>query len=132
MPTVVMDFGEGTLTFGGGANRICQVTSCVVQASNTEQVLAPACGVKTRFINERFTMSASFLQDWSASGISRYLYDNYNTDVAFTFSPDPDATPLVSGTLTVPRPSLGGMALQPMEDTLVFPIVGVPTVSSDV
>lgn len=131
MPTNIRDFGEGELSFGA-SDFICQVEACVLVASNTRQDIVTACGTTTRFINEQFELRVRFLQDFTAAGISKYLWDNYNTAVAFTFSTDPDGTPEVSGTLTVPRPSLGGETQQALRDDLVFPVVGVPTLTTDV
>ena len=131
MPTNVRDFGEGTLTFGA-SDYICQVQSCIQVSSNTRQDIVTACGTTSRFINEQFELRVRFLQDWTSAGVSKYLWDNYNTNVAFTFSTDPDDTPMMSGTLTIPRPSFGGEAQQVLVDDLTFPIVGTPTPTADV
>jgi len=131
MPTNVRDFGEGTLTFGA-SDYICQVQAAVLVASNTRQDIVTACGTTSRFINEQFELRFRYLQDWTSAGISTYLFNAYNTDVAFTFSTDPDNTPLMSGTLTVARPSFGGETQQPLSDDLVCPVVGVPSLTVDV
>lgn len=131
MATNVRDFGEGVLTFGG-SDYICQVEACTLVASNTRQDIVTACGTTSRFINEQFELRVRFLQDWTSAGVSKYLWDHYNTDVAFTFSTDPDDTPLMSGTLTIPRPSFGGETQQPLRDDQTFPVVGIPTLTADV
>jgi len=130
MTTFIMDFGDGTLSLGG-TDHICQVMSAVLAGSNTRQDITTGCGTTTRFINERFELQVRFVQDFRTGGISKYLWDHYNTDVAFVFSPAADNTPSVAGTLTCPRPKLGGDAGTPCIDDLTMPCVGTPTLTGD-
>src|SRR5262245_28140015 len=124
MPTVVQQFGHGSFTLGSN-EFICQVQALTVVSSNTRQDIVTACGTETRFINEQTDIQVQFLQDWSsATAMSGYLNANYNTKVAFHFSPATDNTPAVDGTLTCARPSMGGPAGEPMVDNLVLPCVG--------
>lgn len=129
--TNILDFGHGTLTLGG-TEMICQIIAAQVVPSNTRQDIVTACGTTSRYVNERFDFRLRFAQDWAASGISKYLWDNYNTDKAFVFSPDPDGSPKVTGTLTCPRPSFGGDAGQPLVDDVTATVVGTVTVTADV
>jgi hypothetical protein len=131
MTTNISDFGHGTLTLGG-TETICQITNATLSGSNTRQDILTACGTTSRYINERFDFRVRFAQDWTAGGISAFLWDHYNQEVGFVFSPDPDGTPKMSGTLVCPRPSMGGDAGQPMVDDLTAPVVGVPTRVLDV
>lgn len=126
MSTNVIDFVQGTLTLGG-AEQICQIQNATLVASNTRQDIVTACGTTTRYVNERFDLRLRFVQDWTAGGISTYLWDHYNTDTAFVFSPSADSTPKMSGTLTCPRPSFGGDAQQPLTDDLTAAVKGTPT-----
>jgi hypothetical protein len=131
MSAYVMEFGHGTLTLG--ANEfICQIQSATIAGANTRRDISTACGTSSKFILDRADLTITFLQDWTASGISRYLADHFNQDVAFSFSTDPDGTPLAAGNVTCARPSFGGDALAPLVDTLTLPCVGIPTISSDV
>jgi hypothetical protein len=130
MTTNILDFGHGTLTLGGG-EMICQILSAQLIPSNTRQDIMTACGTTTRFIQEQFDMRMRFMQDWHSSGISKYLWDHYNTDVAFNFSPSADGTPSVAGNLTCPRPMLGGDAQTPLEDDVVAPVVGGVILTAD-
>lgn len=130
MPTNILDFGEGTLTLGGN-EYICQVQRARLIPSNERQRIVTACGVTSRFVNEEFSLALTFVQDWHSGGISQYLWANYNTNKAFVFSPADDNTPSMSGTLTVPRPTFGGDALQPLTDDVVAPIVGTPSLTVD-
>ena len=129
--TVITEFGHGTFKLGGN-EFICQVIAWNSQPSNTRRVVTTACGTSTRFVNETFDVTVQFLQDWSAGGISKYMWDNYDTDVSFEFSPDPDLTPKLAGTVTCPRPAMGGGALDVLTDTQTFCGVGIPTLTADV
>lgn len=131
MTTNVSTFGQGTLKLGA-TDHICQIQGAVMRASNNRQDVVTACGTTTTFVNERFDFLVRFVQDWTSAGISNYLWDHYNQDVTFEFSPDPDGTPKLTGTVTCPRPSMGGDALQPLVDDLVIPVVGTPTKTVDV
>lgn len=130
MPANILDFGEGTLVLGA-TDHICQVMACRVVPSNTRQDVVTACGTKTRFINQRYDLVVQFAQDWHSAGISKYLWDHFNEDVAFTFSPADDNTPSMAGTVTCCEPTLGGDAGQPCIDQVVLPCVGRPTLTAD-
>lgn len=128
--TNILDFGHGTLTIGG-TEVICQIANATLIPSNTRQDIVTACGTTSRYVSERFEFRLRFAQDWHAGGISKYLWDNYNTDKSFVFSPDDDLTPKMTGTLTCPRPSFGGEAQQPLMDDVTASVVGTPTLTTD-
>jgi hypothetical protein len=130
MTTNILDFGDGTLSLGG-TDHICQVIAATLIPSNTRQDIVTGCGTTTRYINERFDLRIRFVQDWHSAGISKYLWDHYNQNVAFVFSPAADNTPSMAGNLTCPRPSLGGDAGTPLVDDVTCPIVGTPTLTVD-
>lgn len=130
MATNILDFGHGTLTLGG-TEMICQVMAATVIPSNTRQDIETACGTTTRFIKERFDFRIRFVQDWHTNGISNYLWNNYNTDKAFVFSPSADNTPSIAGTLTCPRPAFGGNAGEALVDDVVAAVVGGVIVTPD-
>ena len=130
MATNILDFGHGTLKLGG-SEFICQITAATLVASNTRQDIVTACGTTSRFINERWDFIISFAQDWHTGGISKYLWDNYNTEKTFSFSPSADSSPKVDGNLTCPRPTFGGDADQPLMDTVTCSVVGGVIVTAD-
>ena len=123
---------DGELLLGTGPLEvICQCVGIVLSATQAEIRTETMCEVVTTYGREEFFLDIDYLQDWTSSGISKYLWDNAGTVKAFTWSPSSDNTPAWSGTLRVRRPSAGGVAGQHARDRVRLAIVGTPTLTAD-
>jgi hypothetical protein len=71
----------------------------------------------------------TFGQDWSASGFSKYLFDNEGKSVVATFAPV-SGGPTFTATVTLTPGSVGGAVNAYAESTVSLPIDGKPTVTA--
>lgn len=69
----------------------------------------------------------TFGQDWSASGFSKYLFDNEGKSVVATFAPVAGG-PTFTATVTLTPGSVGGAVNAYAESSVTLPIDGKPTV----
>jgi len=71
----------------------------------------------------------TFGQDWTATGFSKYLFDNEGKSVVATFAPA-SGGPTFTATVTLTPGSVGGGVNTYAESTVSLPIDGKPTVTA--
>lgn len=112
----------------------CHVSSAVIQPSQEVIEYATLCpdGSFTALGKESFSVEVTALQDWSADGLCRFLWENAGLESTMTFQPKGSAAvgadnPAWVAIVTLPRPPVGGDVNTFAEAELVFPCKGTPT-----
>lgn len=125
---------QGSLVFGGGGTEyMCQLVVGMVTSEQPENVVESMCEAVITPGRERLYLDLDYFQDWHATGISTYFWNNAGNVVTFNFVPQIDGKPGMGGSCRLRRPAaFGGPARQPARDRIRHPIVGVPTLAVDV
>ncbi len=77
--------------------------------------------------NAVWTLQVVGLQDWGASGLSKYLKDNHGTQVDVTVTPVAvNGWPEINATVICMSPPFGGTAGEFAEMDVTLPVVGQP------
>lgn len=95
------------------------------------QTLCPD-GSFTALGKESFTVEVTSIQDWSADGLSRFLWENAGREAAMRFAPYGvlgTDTPQWTANVVLPRPNVGGEVSTFATSDLVFPVTGVPALA---
>lgn len=129
---IIMEPNQGTLTLGASGEQICQVVVGMITCEQPENVVDYMCGTTITYGTERFYLDIDFFQDWHANGLSKFLYDNHGTTVAYAFSPMLDLTPKMAGNVRLRRPAtFGGPPRQPARDRVRLACVDTPALTAD-
>ncbi len=127
-----------SLTFDGSAAETfeCHVRTVeVVPEPGDVVTYQPLCSDNSYVETgpDTFTLHLAGVQDWSAAGLARLLWDNAGEDVTFSvaaYGAIAADTPAMTGTAKVRRPAYGGEAESWAEFDVELPISGVPTLDS--
>lgn len=134
---------DGVLTLGSapGMEMSCQVTNARINSSYDDDgdAVETLCGDQIaagRKLSGR-ALAGTFIQDWTAAdSITDYCYDHDLEEVAFTYTPNADAGPTLSGTLRieVPAETFGGdvntRITSDFEWALTAPLVRTPAAAA--
>lgn len=126
-----------TLTFAGAVDYACHVNRAeLVPSPGKATTFTPLCpdGAVTEFGADTFVLALEGVQDWSADGLARLLWENAGDEIPFALNaygtaPAAD-TPSMTGTVVVVRPPYGGSAEAFAELDLELPVVGVPVLDT--
>lgn len=121
----------GTLTLGG-SDFHCQVIVGLVATEQTDSIIDAMCGRVTTPGPVGYYLDLTYFQDWSSSGISKYLWDAADdATAAFSFSPQEDGTPGMTGTVYLKKPAaFSGAPRQPAQDRVRMPCTAKPTLTA--
>jgi hypothetical protein len=89
-------------------------------------------GSFTALGKESFQVEVTAIQDWSADGLTRFLWVNAGKASTMTFQPGGALAvgadnPAWVCEVTLPRPPVGGDVNTFAEAELIFPVTGTPT-----
>lgn len=138
MTTVQMNpNNSGTLTLtppaGGSAVDVsCQVTDWqILPTQNTTTRPGTYCSPPTNVPGRSsWGLQFAFLQDWTdPAGISQFTFDNDGELCTFSFVPDVEDAPTVSGSVWVTATGFGGQPAEAWASSGTWPIEGTPTVT---
>lgn len=127
-----------SLTFGAGpaVTVECHVKRVAVVPEQGEvTTYQPLCSDASYVeqAEDTFALELEGVQDWSATGLARLLWDNAGTEVPFSvaaYGAIAAGTPAMVGTAKAVRPPYGGERDAWAEFDVELPIVGVPTFDS--
>lgn len=127
-----------SLGFNGGAAAAyeCHVRRAAVVPTPGETVTyQPLCSDASysETAADTFALELIGVQDWSATGLARLLWDNAGEDVTFSiaaYGAIAAATPAMTGVCKAVRPPYGGTGDEWAEFDLELPIVGIPALDS--
>lgn len=115
----------------------CHVSSVVIQPSQEVIEYATLCpdGSFTALGKESFQVEVTAVQDWTADGLCRFLWEKAGQESVMMFRPKAGAAigaenPKWSATVTLPRPPVGGEVNAFAEAELIFPVKGVPVLAT--
>jgi hypothetical protein len=134
MPIIDMNPNNaGTLKLGPTATAAdfgCQVTNmAITPVANTSTRPGTYCSPPTQVPGKSsWTMDFAYLQDWtSETGLSNFLLDNDGQRVEFSFVPDIDGAPTVTGFVYVTAGAYGGAPAETWVASGTWAIDGTPT-----
>lgn len=124
---------KGSLTLGG-TNFEFQLEACRLEPSSVEDSPAVTTIDETEIAatnSTEWVLAFTAIQDFTnASGLTKYAFDNDQSEVAFVLVPYDTGTPgdvQISGNVTVQALALGGQAKQRNTSEASWPITGTPT-----
>jgi hypothetical protein len=131
-PITMNPNNQGTLTLGTapGTDYGCQVTDMqILPVQNTTARPGTYCSPPTNVPGKStWTMRFGYLQDWTdPAGLSQFLLANDATLQPFTFTPDIEDAPVVTGNVWVTAGAYGGLPAESWVFTGTWSIEGVPT-----
>lgn len=127
-----------SLTFDAGPASLveCHVRrAAVVPTPGATVTYQPLCSDASysETAADTFALELTGVQDWSATGLARLLWDNAGEDVAFSiaaYGAIAANTPAMTGVCKAVRPAYGGTADEWGEFDVELPIVGIPALDS--
>lgn len=136
MPAQTESLGPGELTIGEVGDQIdfsCQLTAATLtpavdQDDNTPVLCGDVVPGERRYT---WTLAMTVLQDWRAEGVTAFAFDHRGQAHPFTFTPDTDGGPIVTGTLTVDPMNLGGEARARATADWTLSLVDEPEIAWD-
>lgn len=115
----------------------CHVSAVTITPSQEVIEYATLCpdGSFTALGKESFQVDVTAVQDWTADGLCRFLWENAGLESTMEFQPrgltPPGAdNPKWTAVVTLPRPPVGGEVNTFAEAELVFPVKGVPALAT--
>lgn len=130
-------FKTAIITLGGVTDYSCQVLSST-PTNNTgdgDKVLTFCAAGNGEFVepaDDDWQVTLRFLQDWTPTGISRYIAAHDGAEVALTINFDNAVTNwdrTWTGTVTIKRPGDGGDAGARQEAEVTWSYLGVPVLT---
>lgn len=84
---------------------------------------------------EKWSMAVTAIQDWSADGFTRFLWEHAGENAHVKFAPGGNAAPSADEPwfecdVVIPRPPVGGEVSTFAVAELVFPVTGTPTLDA--
>jgi hypothetical protein len=127
-----------SLGFNGGAGvqLECHVRrAAIVPTPGDVVTYQPLCtdASYSQAAADTFALELIGVQDWSATGLARLLWDNAGEDVTFSiaaYGAIAANTPAMTGVAKAVRPPYGGTADEWAEFDLELPISGIPVLDS--
>jgi len=111
----------------------CHVSAVTITPSQEVIEYATLCpdGSFTALGKESFQLDVVAIQDWSADGLCRFLWENAGAESTMEFQPRGGVAlgadnPKWTAVVTLPRPPVGGEVNTFAEAELVFPVKGIP------
>ena len=80
---------------------------------------------------ESWTLTATLYQDYSASSLDLWLYENAGEELPFTFVPSRAGALQAKGTLKVRAGSIGGEVKKRNTSEVELPVIGRPALTAD-
>jgi hypothetical protein len=126
------------LTTGTVAEYNCDAhTAEIVSTPGDEVSYVTLCpdGSFTEIGRTSYALHIVAAQDWSATGLARFLWDNEGALATFTYQPhgaaiDPsDSTPGMTGSVRLVAPNMGGEAESYAELDVTMPCTAKPTLA---
>ena len=132
MATNIMMIRDGTLTLGAVGSEVsveCQMTNMTISATPDPKELTTVCGKVTVPGITAFVLNLEGAQDWGASGVSTYLYENDGELVDFSLKPTATAQPIATGKVYIAPGDFGGVAGEIAVFSVSLGIDGKPTIT---
>ena len=124
---------SGTITLGTvPGDYSCQITDWqLLPVANTTTRPGTYCAPPTNVPGKSsWTLQFAFLQDWTlGSGISQFTFDNDGELVPFSFVPDVEGAPTISGDVWITATAYGGLPAEAWVSTGTWNVDGVPVVT---
>ena len=115
----------GTASAVGFTQHVSNVLATPTTTSSTWKGMSKAAIF--RFISAAvWDLQMGFAQDWSTTGLSRFLYDNEGKECVFSFAPVAGGAGF-SVTVTITPGAYGGAVDATGEATVTMPVKGRPT-----
>lgn len=115
----------GTATALGFTRHVSNVLAAPATSTSTWKGMSQAAVFQ--FISRAvWSLSMGFAQDWTADGLSRFLFDNEGKDATFTFAPVAGGQGF-SVVATITPGAFGGTVDAVGEATATLPVKGRPT-----
>jgi hypothetical protein len=113
----------------------CHVSACTIESEQetlTHETLCPD-GSFSALGRETFSVLVTAVQDWTADGLTRFLWEHAGAAAELRFSPTGGAvaadSPIFVCQVTLPRPDVGGEVNTFATTEVTFPVTGVPQLS---
>lgn len=136
MTVDAVPLGPGTISIGdvgGEVDFSCQITEArLVPTVNADDPVPTMCGDQVAGSRTyTFALSGTLFQDLTLpDGIVAYSWQNFGTEVPFTFTPNTEAGTTATGILIVdPLEVGGGPAPDKLTSDFEWTIIGTPTVT---